>query len=414
MSWKFRKRIKIAPGVNVNLSRKSAGMSVGNRFARRSLSTSGRKTTSFSLPGSGLTHVSSSGGGRTNAQPQAERRSCMSYSTCGLIGAIALLAGVTLAFFALLTGPTTASAQADCQPFSETGKTICGKFLAYWQKNGGLAQQGYPLTGTFNEVSDTDGKTYIVQYFERAVFEYHPETAPNDVLLSLLGTFLYNQKYPSGAPNQTPNNEAGSVLFPETNKRVGGLFLDYWNSHGGLAQQGFPISDEFMEVSDLNGQTYKVQYFQRAVFEYHPEEQPPFNVLLSQLGTFQFKKKYPSGEPATSQPLPTSSVPTPAPSGPYAATASVDNPTPEQKTNVRVTGVLMRGGQPVRDAVMNTSWKYKSTTTPCNGAKTNSEGVAGCSNNIGNATPGFTVVITVTFVVDGSEVASTQTSFTPR
>ena len=37
---------------------------------------------------------------------------------------------------------------------------------------------------------------------------------------------------------------------------------------------------------------YKVQYFERAVFEYHPENQPPYNVLLSQLGTFRHRDKY--------------------------------------------------------------------------------------------------------------------------
>ena len=59
------------------------------------------------------------------------------------------------------------------------------------------------------------------------------------------------------------------------------MFLDYWNAHGGLAQQGFPISEEFVEKSDLNGQEYTVQYFERAVFEMHPENQPPYDVLLS-------------------------------------------------------------------------------------------------------------------------------------
>jgi hypothetical protein len=59
-----------------------------------------------------------------------------------------------------------------------------------------------------------------------------------------------------------------------------------------LAQQGLPISDEFEEKSDLDGKTYKVQYFERAVFEFHPEQQPPFNVLLSQLGTFRNRAKY--------------------------------------------------------------------------------------------------------------------------
>lgn len=184
-------------------------------------------------------------------------------------------------------------AQGDCRVFSETGKTVCSRFLQYWQQNGGLAQQGYPISEVIQETNDTDGKIYSVQYFERAIFEYHPENRPPfDVLLSLLGVFLSNQKYPQGAPGAAPSNEAGSRIFAETGKRVGGRFLQYWQQNGGLAQQGFPISDEFMERSDLDGKTYRVQYFQRAVFEYHPENRPPFDVLLSQLGTFRYRAKY--------------------------------------------------------------------------------------------------------------------------
>jgi hypothetical protein len=74
---------------------------------------------------------------------------------------------------------------------------------------------------------------------------------------------------------------------------LGGVFQQYWNTHGGLAQQGFPISDEFNEKSDLDGKTYRVQYFERAVFEYHPEQKDPkYQVLLSQLGTFRSQARY--------------------------------------------------------------------------------------------------------------------------
>src|SRR5438477_6971934 len=197
---------------------------------------------------------------------------------------------VMTALFAFAPGPVVGQAQGTSRTFPETGKTVSGRFLEYWNTHGGLAQQGYPISGVMREVSDTDGKTYTVQYFERAVFEKHPEKAPpNDVLLSLLGVFLYNQKYASGAPGQTPSTEANTHLFPETGHKLGGLFLIYWQTHGGLAQQGYPISDEFTEVSDLNGKSYKVQYFQRAVFEYHPENTAPYNVLLSQLGTYQYR-----------------------------------------------------------------------------------------------------------------------------
>ncbi len=92
--------------------------------------------------------------------------------------------------------------------------------------------------------------------------------------------------------------------FTETGKQVCGRFLEYWKGSGGFAQQGLPLSNEFTEVSDLNGQPYTVQYFERAVFEKHPENAAPYDVLLSQLGTFQFKRKYPNGEPGGTTPPP--------------------------------------------------------------------------------------------------------------
>ena len=178
------------------------------------------------------------------------------------------------------------------QTFPETGKSVRGRFLEYWKGHGGLTQQGFPISEEIQEKSDTDGKSYTVQYFERAVFELHPENQPpNDVLLSLLGNFLYKQKYPSGAPGQAVNTSAGSQLFKETGKHVGGKFLDYWNTHGGLAQQGYPISEEFVEKNELDGKSYRVQYFERAVFELHPENAAPYDVLLSQLGTFRYKTR---------------------------------------------------------------------------------------------------------------------------
>jgi hypothetical protein len=237
-------------------------------------------------------------------------------------GAAMLLLGVLLGGMMVQSDGTTARAQAGCRAFPETGKQVCGRFLEYWQKNGGLAQQGLPLSNEFMEVSETDGKSYAVQYFERAVFEKHPENpAPHDVLLSLLGNFGYKQKYPQGAPNQTAST-TNPRLFPQTGKTVGGRFREYWEQNGGLAQQGYPISDEFQETSDLNGQLYTVQYFERAVFEKHPENARPHDVLLSQLGTFQVKRKYPNGEPSGPPP------PQPPPSVPTSTTAPRAIPTP--------------------------------------------------------------------------------------
>jgi hypothetical protein len=200
----------------------------------------------------------------------------------------------------LPSGPGNAAARQTmpCRAFAETGKTVCNRFLSYWEGNGGLAQQGYPVSGEFREQSDVDGKAYTVQYFERAVFELHPENKPPyDVLLSLLGSIHYKQKYPTGAAGQQANTLPGSILFPQTEKRLGGVFLEYWRTNGGLAQQGYPITNEFTEKSEIDGKTYRVQYFERAVFEYHPENKPPYNVLLSHLGALRLKAKYAGREP---------------------------------------------------------------------------------------------------------------------
>jgi len=213
---------------------------------------------------------------------------------------LSLAAGLTLVV-TTLPGAGISQAQTNSQTFPQTGKTVSGKFLTYWQSHGGLNQQGYPISGEMQEKSATDGKNYTVQYFERAVFESHPEkAAPYDVLLSLLGNFYFQKRHPNAAPDQKASTAADAVLFKETGKHIGGKFLAYWKSHGGLAQQGFPISEEFQERSDLDGKTYTVQYFERAVFESHPENAAPFDVLLSQLGTFTNKQNNsPAGAPVT-------------------------------------------------------------------------------------------------------------------
>lgn len=59
--WSFRKRIKIAPGVNLNIGKKGVGISVGVKGARVSVNTSGRKQTTLSLPGTGLRYTKVSG-----------------------------------------------------------------------------------------------------------------------------------------------------------------------------------------------------------------------------------------------------------------------------------------------------------------------------------------------------------------
>lgn len=64
MGLRFRKSIKVAPGVRVNVGKKSVGVSVGTKGARASINSSGRKTTSVGIPGTGISYVNTYGGGK--------------------------------------------------------------------------------------------------------------------------------------------------------------------------------------------------------------------------------------------------------------------------------------------------------------------------------------------------------------
>src|SRR3712207_5691962 len=65
---------------------------------------------------------------------------------------------------------------------------------------------------------------------------------------------------------------------------IEGRFREYWHQNGGLAVFGYPITPARPEVNRDTGQTYLTQWFERNRFELHPENQPPYDVLLGRLG----------------------------------------------------------------------------------------------------------------------------------
>jgi|GEM_PF-1821746 len=170
--------------------------------------------------------------------------------------------------------------------FPQTGFSICKQMEAYWQKYGGLPQFGYPIGPWLSETNKDDGKTYTVQYFERARFELHPENKPPyDVLLGALGR-QFHPADPPVPPKTTPGNQ----YFKETGHNVGPIFYNYWKQNGGLFVNGYPISEELQEKGS-DGKTYTVQYFERVRYELHPENKPPHNVLLGLLGRLAWEQR---------------------------------------------------------------------------------------------------------------------------
>lgn len=84
----------------------------------------------------------------------------------------------------------------------------------------------------------------------------------------------------------TVANTATLVFFPETEHVLAGPLLSYWQSHGGLAMFGYPITEAYNGVNPTDGKTYVTQYFQRTRLEWHPEYAgTESEVLLGLLGS---------------------------------------------------------------------------------------------------------------------------------
>ena len=97
---------------------------------------------------------------------------------------------------------------AQCLP--QTGQCLGGRFLAYWLAHGGLARNGYPLTGERLETLE-DGHEYLVQYCERVRLEYHPENQPPyNFLLGQFGRRILAGVAPPPTPPLTVANGFGA------------------------------------------------------------------------------------------------------------------------------------------------------------------------------------------------------------
>jgi hypothetical protein len=211
--------------------------------------------------------------------------------------------------------PVTA-AQTVERCFPETGFCISGRIREFWEQNGGLPVFGFPKGPQQEEI--IEGKPYQVQWFERNRLELHPENArPYDVLLGRLGADRLAQqgRDPFTFPTSPP--QPGCRYFPETQHNVCGDILAAWRANGlefdgragkseaeNLALFGLPLSDLMTE--EIEGRPYQIQWFERARFELHPENQPPYHVLLGLLGNEILAATPPPAPPAppTPRPLP--------------------------------------------------------------------------------------------------------------
>ena len=182
------------------------------------------------------------------------------------------------------------------QFFPKTGHTVAGEFLFIWQYSGGLPIFGYPLTDVTMEMNPDTGEEVLVQYFERQRFELHPEYAgtPYIVLLGRLGDELL-QAQGRAWRSEASADPADPHYFPETGHAIAPEFWSHWSGSGldfghyggsfreSLALFGYPLTEPVVETN-ADGDTVLTQYFERAVFELHPENPPQWQVLLRRVG----------------------------------------------------------------------------------------------------------------------------------
>jgi hypothetical protein len=208
---------------------------------------------------------------------------------------------ISLISAVLLVAPTAggpAYAEDDQICFPEMAPAIencvAGRFAQFWRENGGIAVFGYPISAAQPEVNDETGQSYLTQHFERQRFEYHPEHAgPYDVQLGRLGDayLRHTGRDWHHMPQADPHADH---YAPATGHAIAPEFYAYYRSAGvsfgdvgisereSLALFGYPISEPFTE--NVGNQQLRVQYFERARLEYHPDNPEAYRVLQGRLG----------------------------------------------------------------------------------------------------------------------------------
>jgi len=169
-----------------------------------------------------------------------------------------------------------------------TGHTVSGEWLAWVRSHGDVDTVGLPRTDVIRD--PVTGQE--VQYFQRAILEYHPEAQGGQrIQRRLLGDILYPGADPAVDPSNAPPGP--STYFPVSANAPTGLghfvadytrsgqyigFKSFFDSHGGVAVFGYP-----KEEPKLRDGTW-TQRFQAGVFQYHPGNPPGYRVQLELLG----------------------------------------------------------------------------------------------------------------------------------
>jgi hypothetical protein len=166
--------------------------------------------------------------------------------------------------------PSFAQSDGGYEYFKQTGHSVSGPFLAkYRSVPNSLQLYGYPITEAF-----TSNTGLEVQYFQKARFEL----SDDQVQLSNLGQFMHK----AGQAEASFDGTTACQVVAPTPFQACYAFLEFFDQNGGARQFGLPISN-----AEQHGDLI-VQYFERARFEWRPDQRVGQRVALTDLGAQYF------------------------------------------------------------------------------------------------------------------------------
>ncbi|HMK07860.1 MAG TPA: hypothetical protein VK449_02410, partial [Anaerolineales bacterium] len=195
-------------------------------------------------------------------------------------GTLVLLALAVAGVAAVAQSPPAAAQEEGGRYYSETGHTLDGRFVGFFDDHGGSAILGFPITDSF--VDPASG--WRIQYLENARLELAPEAGSGrvGVRLAALGEALGGWQAPLDAAEIPGAADANCRYYAESGHSVCHAFLSFYQAHGGPDSFGYPIS-EFQLVGDRI-----VQYFQAIRLDWYPETPSGEPVRVAPLGRQHF------------------------------------------------------------------------------------------------------------------------------
>jgi hypothetical protein len=157
----------------------------------------------------------------------------------------------------------------------DTGHRVTGEFLdQYLSVPNPELVYGNPITESYQDARTNR----LIQYFEKARFEYLPELPPGR---RIIVTALGQSAYASGVGIPVRSTDGLCRSF-STGFMVCSRFLEFFEAQGGVLALGEPISN----VEQRDG--LYVQFFTYARLEWRPDLPPALRVKVSDLGRWYF------------------------------------------------------------------------------------------------------------------------------